>query len=255
MVSSTSQAQSVRVRSPNYPVLSLGEAIQKVRTVYQKEYTHAATREVVAKDLGYAGVNGASAGVISALVKYGLMEHVGDGIKISSDGLDVVLHRKGDPEYASAIQRAALLPGLFRELHDLYGGSLPSDHSLRAYLQKRGFNPKVVDSVIRIYRETLEFVDGQSDGLPQPVEGPGIEAATFQNQPPDESAMSQARPGPTAALEGKVTSFQLSEECNARIIFTGRVTQDDIDLLVDLIKLNKRAYPRSGVVTPDQQSG
>lgn len=183
MVVPDAQTRSARVRSPNYPVISLGEAVQKVRMVYQAEHMRPATREVVAKALGYRSLNGASATVVSALVKYGLMEYAGDHLKISSDGQDVAVHRKGDPEYAEALRRAALLPALFRELVDRYGASLPSDHNLRAYLQKRGFNPRFVDSVIRVYRDTVQFVEDETDSLDPSLPDDGLDGVLMQQTP------------------------------------------------------------------------
>lgn len=177
-------ATAVRVRSPNYPVISLSEAVQKIRAVYQQEHMYPAARETIAKVLGYSGLNGASAGVVSAIVKYGLMEQVGaDQIRVSADGQDVIVHRKGDPEYAEAVRRAALRPALFRELYDQYGTNLPSDHNLRAYLQKRGFNPKVVDAVIRLYRDTIEFVESETEDFNATPPDEAVDGASVQLAP------------------------------------------------------------------------
>ena len=247
------QSQGVRVRSPNYPSISLAEAIQKVRTVYQKEHLHSATKEVIAKVLGYAGLNGASFGVVSALVKYGLMEQKGDEIKISGDGQIVALHRKGDPEYTTAIQQAAFRPTLFRELYDLYGDSLPSDHNLRVYLQKKGFNPKVVDSVIRLYRDTLEFVVTETgDDIPisdDTMEEPRTQPQAAHTPAPQAPPVFNSLAGPDVTNE-KVIAFPLSEESNVRIIFSGRITQDDIEHVRKLLELTKRAYPVGEEATP-----
>lgn len=258
MLSSQEQApqvaQSVRVRSPNYPTISLVEAVQKVRTVYQKQNVHPASREVIAKVLGYAGLNGASSGVVSALVKYGLMEEAqGDQIKLGKEGLNVVVHRKGDPEYSAAIEQAAFRPVLFRELHDQYGRSLPSDHSLRAILLKRGFNPKVVDSVIRIYRDTLEFVDAETEGR---TTSSGTEMDETQTDdvpmagavtprplvPSPETAPSS--PASAPAANERVITVSLGEGTHARVAFPGNASQDDVDLVMAVLDLNKRKFPK-----------
>ena len=55
-------------RSPNCPQITFLEAIEKGRKVYEHEHTHPAAKEVVAGDLGYKGLNGASLTVIGALV-------------------------------------------------------------------------------------------------------------------------------------------------------------------------------------------
>jgi ribosomal protein L37AE/L43A len=61
-----------KTRSPNYPAMSLEEALQRLRVIYDKQRRYPTTRDVLAKLLGYGGVNGASATVLSALGKYGL---------------------------------------------------------------------------------------------------------------------------------------------------------------------------------------
>lgn len=66
-----------RSRSPRYPNINLQDAIEKVRVIYQREHIHKVNREVIAKDLGYAGINGASASIISSIKQFGLLESIG----------------------------------------------------------------------------------------------------------------------------------------------------------------------------------
>ena len=84
-----------RVRSPNYPSLSLPSAIDAARKIYDKEHTHKADPEVMAKALGYSGMNGASATALSALKKYGLLLDEGKQLKISADALTILVDREG----------------------------------------------------------------------------------------------------------------------------------------------------------------
>ncbi|MGH2458397.1 MAG: hypothetical protein ACRDIY_05965 [Chloroflexota bacterium] len=239
------QPAAVRVRSPNYPVIALAEAIQKVRAIYDQEHIHPADRKVLAKVLGYASLNGASVGVISALAKYGLMEGAGDSHRVSEDARTLIVQRRGDPEYSEAIRRTAFQPSLFRELHEHYGGSLPSDHNLRVYLQKKGFNPKSLDSVVRVYRDTLEFVESETEGNSLPEI---CLKARSQTVDMHATASGQfAETGDTRAdVPSKVIELPLSEVSNVRIVFTGRVTQDDIAHIIAVLNLNKRAYPKAG---------
>src|SRR5438445_9958319 len=113
-----------RHRSPNYPAISLPEAISKVTAVYQSLHTHGAPREVVAKGMGYNSLNGASATAISALHKYGLLERSGDEVKVSERALRI-LHPHSLTEKAQAIREAAREPQLFGELAERFPGRLP----------------------------------------------------------------------------------------------------------------------------------
>ena len=63
-----------RVRSPNYPAISLPDALTRVKTIHDAEQHLAAPRNVIAKHLGYNGLNGAALTTISAISKYGLLE-------------------------------------------------------------------------------------------------------------------------------------------------------------------------------------
>jgi hypothetical protein len=146
-------------RSPNYPAISLPDAIDRARKIYEKEHTHKAPSEVMAKALGYNGLNGKSLGVLSALKKYGLLEEIGQELKIGQDTLTILVDPPHSLERANAIRRAAFLPVLFEDIRKNYGDTIPSDENLRAFLLKKGFIPSAVDSPIRSYRETIGLVN------------------------------------------------------------------------------------------------
>lgn len=164
-----------RIRSPNYPALSLPDAIEKVTALYRNMHTHAGPRKVVVKGMGYNTLNGASATAISALHKYGLLERIsGDEIKVSERALRI-LHPHSPEERATAIREAAVEPPLFVELAERFPGRLPNEELLRNYLVRKGFAPAAASQVILTYRETSELVnretgehDSGSDPTPEP---------------------------------------------------------------------------------------
>src|SRR5438477_144269 len=108
-----------RIRSPNYPALSLPDAIEKAAALYRVQHTHAAPREVAVRGMGYNTLNGASATAISALHKYGLLDRVGDEVKISDRALRI-LHPEPLEERSAAILEAAREPPLFGELAERF---------------------------------------------------------------------------------------------------------------------------------------
>src|SRR5258708_574477 len=120
-------------RSPNYPSVTLREAIDRIRLVYNAEHTHKADKNVVATDLGYTGLNGKSLTLIGALKRYGLLEVDDDGLKVSDEAVTILELPENDAERQSALSRAALAPPLFAELKETFGNSLPSDENLRHY--------------------------------------------------------------------------------------------------------------------------
>lgn len=178
----TAPAAPGKTRSPNYPAIGLAEAIDRIKAIYAEQQRYPTTRAVLAQQMGYGSLNGASATILSALSKYGLLEGYGDNLRVSELGQDLVLHRKGDPEYTAALRTAAARPAFFQQLREQYPYGLPSEHSLRAALIKRGFNPKAIDGSVRAYRDTLEFVDAEIGD--STVESPeeSLPEATMQTQ-------------------------------------------------------------------------
>jgi hypothetical protein len=154
-----------RVRSPNYPAISLPEAIEKVRAIRTKEQHLAAPREVIAKHIGFGGINGGSSRVISALMRYGLLEEAGnDRLRVSPLAMQILVPLSSE-QRAAAIKEAAEMPPLFQAIVAEYGGTRPSEENLRAYLAHQSFALDAIDRVIQIYKDTVDLVTREF-GLP-----------------------------------------------------------------------------------------
>jgi hypothetical protein len=236
------------VRSPNYPAVSLPEAIKRIAMVYKQEQRHPAEKEVIAKHIGYGSLNGGSNAVISALTKYGLLVPTGKGdqLKLSEEALNIVIHDRGEPDRVKAIQKAAFTPSPFNELNGLYGTNLPSDHSLRATLLKKGFNEKTVDSVIRAFRDTIEFVNMETEGSNmESVDEP--QETLMQTQTNKQVFPSMIRSDlPTySTLETNsnetVWHFGLAADCQVHTIFIGHLTQEALQTFKKFIDLQIEA--------------
>jgi hypothetical protein len=242
-------------RSPNYPAIGLEEAIKKTKAIYEQEHDNPTDKAVMAKHLGYNGLNGASLTTISALTKYGLLEAVGPKqLKVSAFGRDLIWLEKGNPERVKLLKEAAFAPSLFSDLRDAFPEKPPSDQSLRHHLIRKDFNPNAVDSAIRAYRDTLDFVNAEeealvssaSDGSEQPSEEL---MPTQPNQPsrdtnPSYSNTTNGTYAPTEQNSSEETlQFRISEDCVVRMQFNGSVTQEGIEKLVALLKLNADVYP------------
>jgi len=148
-------------RSPNYPYISLPAAIERVRKIYDKEHQGRMSKTVVAQHLGFGGLNGISMSVVSALGKYGLLASINDDMQVSDDALSILVDPPESEERAQAIRRAALKPELFTELHKHFGGTVPSDVNLLAYLQKHKFTANAATLAAKSFRETMQLISGQ----------------------------------------------------------------------------------------------
>lgn len=150
-----------RMRSPNYPAIGLPEAIQRVEQVFDRESRRPAPKEVVVVHMGYTSVNGASLGVVSALVKYGLLEKSKSDYRVTNRAL-AILHPEKPSERIKAIKDAAKDPILFAEIAEHFEGSPPSDDNLRAYLIRRNFSTKALTIVVQAFRETMGLVNRET---------------------------------------------------------------------------------------------
>jgi hypothetical protein len=236
----------------------LSEAIERITQVYEEEGRQPANDEDIAEDLGYNTLNGTSRGVISALKKYGLLQRGDDGFKVSDDAVAIVELPPADIEHAATVRRVAFRPILFAELYKKYRNDLPDDKNLRHFLITKGFNPKTTNEVIRVYRDTLNFVSEEmadyaqvEDGNQSKVEPPLRPTREQTRQDVQTSgsvnptliggliANQQAPPTPVIVLQLKT-----SESSEARIELIGDVTQDSIDMLVSILNVQKLVFPK-----------
>lgn len=159
-------------RSPSYPGLDLGSALERVRQLYEHEQHHPTSVETILDHWGYSAKSGAGLVALAALKKFGLIEDEGRGdarkAKLTSRALDIIHdEREGSDARRRAIREAALAPPIHRELFDAYKGKLPSDKNLRFHLlRERSFTENGADELIRELRSTLEFAGlSESDSM------------------------------------------------------------------------------------------
>jgi hypothetical protein len=232
-----------RIRSPNYPAISLPEAITRVTTLYRAIHTHAAPRDVVAKGMGYTSLNGASATAISALHKYGLLERSGDDVKVSERALSI-LHPHTPEEKAAAITAAAGEPALFAELAERFPGAMPHEELLRNYLVRKGFAPGALGPVIAAYRDTSDMVvsEGRGYDSPQPLSMP--EASPVTQITPQHRVL----PENIALIQGdgrQVGRYDFEEGGFVKIVASPEIdTEEALNMVETIIQLKRAEIAR-----------
>lgn len=236
-----------KVRSPSYPAIGLKEAIEKAEAVYRNDYQNPVPREVAARHMGYASLNGKSLGVLSALLKYGLLEGRGDQTRVSDLALRIIAHSHGDTERATAIREAAERPELFTELDKRYPEGKGSDAAIRSYLLTQKFIPLAADNALRSYRETKSLVEAES-GAYSPMEAapepPNMETQPLATAPPQVSPASLDVQPPAGARRAV---FDLSEG-EVIITFPSDLSPESVSDLQDYINVfMKKARREAGV--------
>lgn len=183
-----------RSRSPNFPAISLSEALKKIKTIYDQDGRGPVSAAVVLEHLGYGkNMSGSAGRVISALRQYGLLDDLPDDkYRVSEAAFHILTLSEESAVRKAAITRSGQKPQIFREVLAAYPDRLPSDSALRDYLiADKKFNPVSVDTFIRAFRSTVEFAylaPGAYDRSGQ--EGGEVESATnVDNQGRSDGAM------------------------------------------------------------------
>jgi|GEM_PF-5187724 len=195
------QVAASRKRSPNYPGISLQQAISLVAKLIAADGKAGAPELIAYRHMGFNVDSGARRAAASALKKFGLIEMAGEKIVPTEAAVTIVRFPEEHPRRRAALRAAALTPTIYKEVLDVYSGQgeLPSDASLRAEIEADwDFNPNVIQTFIEAFRDTLtcagllegnRLLLGGSDGAT------GEDMTQAANQDDDMTATATARTG------------------------------------------------------------
>jgi hypothetical protein len=147
-----------RKKSPRAPSVALGDAIDKVTMIYNKDRCHPASIDTVAQHLGYKSAeNGAALSTFASLKYYGLLERPAEGMLAVSKDVEAYLYAPNEVVKQVQISKWLKSPQLFAELLDKYADGLPSDPTLKFELIQRGFTPATAENCLQVFRRSVEF--------------------------------------------------------------------------------------------------
>jgi hypothetical protein len=229
-----------KVRSPNYPSMSLGPALQAVRTAYEKDHRNRMSRGVLAKHMGYTSLNGRALGKIGALRAYGLVEGSGDELKISDDAVNALMAPPGSKERTEALGRLANRPPLFQEIRKEFPDTLPSEDNLKFALIKRQFTPDAAEKAAKSYLATMNLAAGWpwADAYNPADEDEGDDEVEIEDDsdPPPPKPNSKMK---IMAGERELTTGLLAKDASFRLIVTGNIGVKEIERLIKKLELDK----------------
>ncbi len=151
-------------RSPGYPMISLDEAIQKAKILWDKDKNNYIPLAAAYEHLGYKSQGGYAARIIAALKKFELISEKQNAIKLTEEAIDLALHDESDERYIEIVKKSALKPIIYEKIFSKYNGIIPSDNTLRIELIKEhGFNPESVNDFISSFRKSIEFAGLSQD--------------------------------------------------------------------------------------------
>jgi hypothetical protein len=249
-MSTETEPAKTRTRSPAYPVIALGQALDLARKLWDSQRKHESHIDAAIKAMGYAR-HGASLRIIAALGHYGLTEESGAAdqrkIRLSDLAQDILHLQESDPKRREALKSAALAPAIHAALWERYGAHLPDDNSIRPFLiRDKGFNDAIVQDVLDNYRSTFELAN-----LGKIEEDNANEKQVDPDKPQQGEAegrtdnTNQQRQTPFVPMNPAVQELPILVGPNlvARIPFP--MTEDDFDLMMGTLNLWKKKIVRS----------
>ena len=180
-----------RHRSPAYPAIDLAEALQRAELLRKDYGRNAVHVDMALSKWGLKPKGGTGMAMLSALIKYGLLDDEGTGgtrrVRLTPFALGILLDDRPDSEERiAALKTAALTPSIYKELWDRYQGAIPADGTLRVYLRRdRGFGDEAAEDVIEGFRKTLAYAKlTESDNMSPEEEDKHSSEGDLQMAPP-----------------------------------------------------------------------
>jgi hypothetical protein len=148
-----------RHRSPSYPAVGLRDAVQRVKSLYQRDGKAGASPKIAAVHIGFQSAHGQAMSVLAALKKFGLVDSANGRLVPNQRSLEIINLSEDDPRRIQALKDAALSPPIYRELIDQHRETgFPADDVLTSELVTyKGFNPNSVEAFVKDFRDTLAF--------------------------------------------------------------------------------------------------
>jgi plasmid stabilization system protein ParE len=220
-------------RSPNYPALTLSDAVRLVEAFWKKERRTTVSPEAAARAFDYKSLSGPARQTIATLRQYGLLESDSNGVRISELGITIVHHPAGTPEGDEALRTAAMNPPLIRELAASHAEA--SDDALKIYLvTKKRFSDDGARRFIRAFRDAIKLANLPASGYNE------IVSTTLDpiGTPTDPMTGRQLAPRPRVT----VFSWPLSKGVTAEVRFVGEeVGPGHLERLRQYLELAKDA--------------
>lgn len=163
-----------RFRSPPYPFIGLGKAIERAEELHKNALHHPVPLHVPASAWNYTTKSSGLGSTIAALKQFGLLRDEGSGDKRRFTLTDSAIRIIKDPDPKSekrreALKRAALTPKIHSELWEKFGiAGLNSsmDVAIKSYLtldRKDGgeapYSDNAAQELVDGYRATMAFAD------------------------------------------------------------------------------------------------
>lgn len=157
------------IRSPNYPNMSLKDAVEQVGKIERHYRSAPVDRLNAVKLLGYSSLSGPAQKALAALASYGLVDRAGKGETRVTELARDILHASSQEDRKAKLRIAALEPDLFREIKERFQAiPVPPEEGVITFLNRQGFNPNAVRPAAKAFLQSMSYLEeigaNDSDG-------------------------------------------------------------------------------------------
>lgn len=244
---------SQRDRSPSYPNIPIGVALERL-VAFEDHFKRSPARSGSVGGAWGIKANAYAGRTVAALKYYGLLENEqsenGRQIVISEEGRKY-LRAQQDHIKQEVIRNAALRPLQIAKFWNIWGEERPADPvCLDDLILKYGFSDKGADNFLKVYDSTIAFaelsksdsmdsddIEREDDTGPQDVvDNPGDKVPPpFREEHKEKLQMG----------ERELTTGLLSKEAGFRLIVTGKIGAKEIERLIAKLELDKEILAES----------
>ncbi len=233
-------------RSPNFPYVSLGEAIECAKKLFGKQRRAPVSPDVAINSWGFKKPTGSSSRYLSALRQYGLLDYSGAGKDVRVSDLAITIIHGTVEDRAEAIKKAALCPNIFSRLVDDYPDGFPDENGLKsALITKMKFSVDAAGRCVRSFMDTMRIAEldlNKFSALKDEDVHADENAVDTHDLPADTSDKGQDVE-PTETPDPQKFSWPLGKGVIAEIrISGGTVTPSHLELLRQYLELAKDAF-------------
>lgn len=232
-----------RLRSPAYPAMSLPEAVEKAKALYEANRRNAVHLDAAMTALGYKPKSGGGLRIIAALITFGLAEDEGSGenrkVKVTDATYRLVHLAENDPDRMALLRELAVKPKIYAEMLTEWPEHLPTDAAMQKHLiLARGFNAASVPTLLQDFRATYDFVgfgdrgritkDAEDKKHPRGVMQPGGGGATWGSAGSGDSPPEL----PKVPVGMKTLAIPLGPESEVIVYYPANFSPGDFDFAI-----------------------
>ena len=248
-------ARKTKERSPNFPFITLENALNRAQQFYNEEKRGAAPFLSAAIHWSYSPQSSGALQTVSALKNYGLMSEEpsasGRMLRLTDLALRILLDmRPGSKERIEFMREAALLPAVALKVYSKWTDALPSPATLNHYLVlDRGFSQANAVRTAQILIDNQEFANVLNSGT-QSEQTEKSEEVNSHHEPMKQSIPLPAVTGTSNLTLGRSQQLKMerikdSDNLDIVLQFEGEPSIANYEFLKDYIDLRIKALERA----------